>query len=174
MPKSFRRTLGRHCSYALLESSELQCRFRQSVGTDRPCTLALCAPSPLARAPHALLDGHRRRWRRASSMPVASAVAGPPVAAKRSQHRPVTLFCATLYPLALRVAHACQRTPAAPSMWPDKNRARPLPPTGPRRPVLSNPLRTPNPSLFSLKTEPVELHIDAQLPKPPRPSSAPP
>ena len=43
MPKSFRRTLGRHCSCALSKSSEFQCRFRQSVGTGRPCTLALCA-----------------------------------------------------------------------------------------------------------------------------------
>ena len=61
-------------------------------------------PFSLARAPHALLDGRRCRWRRASPTPAASAVAEPPVAAKRSQHRLATLFCAARCSLALRVA----------------------------------------------------------------------
>ena len=158
------------------EFREIQCRFlRQSSVTRRQyaCRVAH-SPSSLSRAPHAHLAGSWHRQHPGPPSPASSAASGPPVAADRRQPCGTTPFCAALCSLALRVAHACQRTPAAPSPWPGKHRARPLPPTGPRRPVPSNPPRTPNPSSFSVKTEPEELHVDAKLPKPPRPSSTPP
>ena len=43
------------------------------------------SPFSLARAPHAHLDGRRRRWWRASPTSAAFAVAEPPVAANRNQ-----------------------------------------------------------------------------------------
>ena len=170
MPKSFRRTLGRHCYCALSENSEFQ---RNSVTFFvRVLSPINSAPwrvahglSSLARAPHASLDGHRCRWRRASPELAASAVAKPPVAANRRQRQLATPFGAAQRSPALRVASCTPAHPAAPSPWPGRHRARPLPPTGPRRPVPSNPPRAPNPSSFSAKTEPVDLHVVAQPPK---------
>ena len=49
-------------------------------------------------------------------------------------------------PLLSAWPHACQRTPVAPSPWPGKHGTCSLPPTGPRRPVLSNSTLVPNPS----------------------------
>ena len=84
----------------------------------------------------------RRRWRllRWLHLPVAankgpSPLATPPGAAQ--------------HPLALRVSLPCQRTPVAPSPWPGKHGTCSLPPTGPRRPVLSNSPIAPNPSSIS-------------------------
>ena len=52
-------------------------------------------------------------------------------------------------PLLSAWPHACQRTPVAPSPWPGKHGTCSLPPTGPRRPVLSNSPIAPNPSPIS-------------------------
>ena len=140
MPKSFRRTLGRHCSCALSESSELQCHFRQSVGTGRPCTLALCA-RPLLPGQSTARPLGRTQVSVAASIADAGSFCGGRATrgGQRSQHRLATPFCAAQRSLALRVASCMPAHTAAPSPWPGKHRACPLPPMGPRCPVLSKP-----------------------------------
>ena len=83
---------------------------------------------------------------------------------QRSQHRLATPFCAAQRSLDLRVASCMPAHTAAPPPWPGKHRARPLPPMGPRRPVLPKPPNTPNPTRVRCKTEPVDLHVDDQPP----------
>ena len=172
MLESFHQTLGRHCSCTLSVNSEFRVLsvsfFVSALSsiTSAPWRVAH-GLSSLTRAPHALLDGRRCRWRRASPTPAASAVAEPPVAANGSQRQLATPSGAAQRPLALRVASCMPAHTAAPSPWPGKHRARPLPPTGPRRPVLPKPASTPNPARVRCKTEPVDLHVDDQPPNPP-------
>ena len=68
---------------------------------------------------------------------------------RQKAHHGRTPFSAAQSPLALRVSLPCQRTPVAPSPWPGKHGTCSLPPTGPRRPVLSNSPIAPNPSPIS-------------------------
>ena len=148
MPKSFRRTLGRHCFRRLSE------KFRFSEFSGCRFSSVTCHPSPvpLARCARPLLPGQStaRPLGRAQVSVAASITGvgyfcggcatrggqrGPEPARHATRRRPT--------PLALRVSLPCQRTPVAPSPWPGKHGTCSLPPTGPRRPVPSSSPKAP-------------------------------
>ena len=176
MPKTFHRTPGRHCCCSDSVNSEFsvfqfgrQCRFLQRLGVDLTSArwrLAHCS-SFLSRAPHALLDGLKCRWRRASPTPAASAVAEPPVAASESQRQLSAPSSTAQSTRGLRVAVYLPAHAAALSPWPGEHRARSLPLTGPRGAVPSKPRRKQNPTELTVRLKPVDHHVDTQPPKPP-------
>ena len=137
MPKSFRRTGGRHY---FCQVSQFQCLasvdsvvFFRARRQSRQCPrwhLAHCLSS-LSRAPHGRLDRCKRRWRRVPPTPASSVMAEPPVAANRGPPCRTAPSGTAHTTRGLRVAVSFPVHAAAPSSWPGKHRARSLPPTCP-------------------------------------------
>ena len=148
MPRPFCRTLGVHCCYSYSVFSIVFVRQFQS-RVDSALGALHAASSPWPAPPHVRLASSQRRWRPWPPAPACLAAAEPPwqptgdgTAAQRRSAPPIA-------PLLSAWPHACQRTPVAPSLWPGKHGTCSLPPTGPRRPVLSTSPIAPNPSPIS-------------------------
>ena len=94
----------------------------------------------LSGAPHAHLASSWRRWHDGPPSPESSAASGPPVAADRGQERRLNAVPRRPAPPGspCGLMHASARPCTATATG--KDRTRSLPPTGPRRPVLSNSL----------------------------------
>ena len=151
MPRSFCRTPCGHCYRSKIQKVQIQCRVRSSV----PLTRSQCLWHVslrlflLSGAPHAHLASSWRRWHAGPPSPASSAASGPPVAADRRHTTAERRSAPPKAPWLSAWPHACQRTLVAPSPWPGKHGTCSLPPTGPRRPVLSSSPKAPNPSLVS-------------------------
>ena len=104
-----------------IQKVQFQCRFRPSVSiTRRQCAwLDARSPSLLSGPSHACVEPSWRRWRAGPPKPASSAASGPPVAADRRHTTAERRSAPPIAPWLSAWPHARQRTPAAPSPWPD-------------------------------------------------------
>ena len=135
MPFSFCRTPCGHCYCSNIQKSSSVPLTRSQCIWHVPLRLFL-----LSGAPHAHLASSWRRWHDGPPSPESSAASGPPVAADRGQERRLNAVPRRPSPPGSPrgLMHASARPCTATATG--KHRTRSLPPTGPRRPVLSNSL----------------------------------
>ena len=137
VPKTYRRTPGMHCSGRSSEfqrnSFRCQCRFLQNltsispVAVVAPCSLFLLLIHRAARS-LGRLRASAASWPRRIA-PCAAATA--PAAAAREAQRGTAPSSTAQTTRSLRVAVFFPVRAAAQSPWPERHRARSLPPTGP-------------------------------------------
>ena len=142
MPRSFCRTLGVHCCCSYSEKFSFQCRFRLLVSiTCRQCAWRVARGFfSLASTPARALGVFPASVAPLAARAGVSCGGRDPVTAVRGQERRLNAVPRRPSPPGSPrgLMHASARPCTATATG--KHRTRSLPPTGPRRPVLSNSL----------------------------------
>ena len=126
--------------FKIQKDSEFSVDLRQRFSHMPTVPLARSSPPlpPVWSIPHARLASSRRRWRPWPPAPACLAAAETPLQPTGDKNGGSTPFRAAHRPSALRVASCVPAHARGTATVAGKHGTRSLPPTGPRRPVLSN------------------------------------